>query len=201
MGIEPSAPSTANMKSCRDCAEPINEKAKKCIHCSSYQDWRAYFSFSATVLSMLVALVAVLTAAIPVAKDALTPKNSHLIFAYQGSRATTIAILASNQGARPGSVIFAKMNIGQLLQDISLIVSDFPAVIIEPGKSVLLEFHVAWAPKKQVDEEEAINTRCLIHVVSIDFAGTANGDDVTVSCTRLVAFVSNVVKTAAAQAN
>jgi hypothetical protein len=148
---------------------------------------------------MLVALIAVLTAAIPVVKDALTPKNSALSFAYQGSRATAIAILASNQGVRPGSVIFAKMNVGNLLKDISLTVSDSPAVIIEPGRSVLLEFHVAGVQKKIVDEEDAINSQCVVNVVSIDFAGTANGNDVVVSCTRLVPFVAEIVKIAARQ--
>lgn len=66
-------------KRCKVCAEPINISAKKCIHCQSDQEWTSRLGFSATVLSLLVALITVLTAAIPVIRDAITPRDLGLL--------------------------------------------------------------------------------------------------------------------------
>jgi hypothetical protein len=86
------------------CAEPIKKAARKCIHCDSYQDWHANIGMSSTVLSLLVALVSVLTAAIPVVKDAFTPKNALLTATFQGANSDRLSVLFTNQGTRPGSV-------------------------------------------------------------------------------------------------
>jgi hypothetical protein len=96
-----SASATADSKPCVVCQEPIKLHASKCIHCGSYQDWRSNISFSlsTSVLSLLVALITVLTAAVPVLKEALTPKNSHLTFSFQGASTDPIrlVVLATNR--------------------------------------------------------------------------------------------------------
>ena len=79
-------PLPEGMKHCRVCAEPINKAAQKCIHCQSEQStWRQRLGFSSTVLALLIALISVLSSAVPVFERALTPKDSHLSFAYLGA--------------------------------------------------------------------------------------------------------------------
>ena len=46
---ETSAPGEVDAtKPCKVCGEAIKTTAKKCIHCDSYQDWRAYLNFGST---------------------------------------------------------------------------------------------------------------------------------------------------------
>ena len=51
---------------CHNCSELIPAQAKQCTHCDAYQDWRRHIPLSSTVLSLLVALFAVLGTTIPV---------------------------------------------------------------------------------------------------------------------------------------
>ena len=68
------------VKACRLCGESIKAAARKCIKCDSWQDWRAGLGVGTTALSLLVALVTVITAAAPVLKRAATPENSRMRF-------------------------------------------------------------------------------------------------------------------------
>ena len=65
-------------RACFNCAETLPQAAKYCTHCSTYQDWRKYLPFSSTVLSLLVALLAVLGTTVPVIKTALESENPEL---------------------------------------------------------------------------------------------------------------------------
>ncbi len=53
--------SQESQKICPDCLEPIPAKARKCIKCGSFQDWRRFTGQSATTLSLLIALITVST--------------------------------------------------------------------------------------------------------------------------------------------
>ncbi len=53
--------SKESQKICPDCLEPIPTKARKCIKCGSFQDWRRFTGQSATTLSLLIALITVST--------------------------------------------------------------------------------------------------------------------------------------------
>ena len=93
------------LKRCEVCQEPINERALKCIHCSSEQGFmRRRLGLSSTVLSLLVALVTVLTAAIPVIKNAFTPEDLRVTAAFQAADAHSVSVMVSNNGIRAGSV-------------------------------------------------------------------------------------------------
>src|SRR5258708_30177036 len=60
---------------CVTCREKIERGAKICIRCNQFQDWRRFFGLSSTILSLLVALVSVLSIAIPAAfYDTASPK-------------------------------------------------------------------------------------------------------------------------------
>jgi ribosomal protein L40E len=99
-------PATAQpaTKICRDCAERIPDKARKCGHCDAYQDWRRVIFLSNSTLSLLVALVAVLAFAIPIIKSALTPRYERVTArvvsqGYQQSLGkTAIIVVLSNSG-------------------------------------------------------------------------------------------------------
>jgi hypothetical protein len=110
MGEAHVGPLPEGMKHCRVCAEPINKAAQKCIHCQTEQSvWRRRLGFSSTVLALLIALISVLSSAVPAFKEILTPKDSHLSFTYLGATDDYIGILISNSGNRPGSVRFATL--------------------------------------------------------------------------------------------
>lgn len=160
-------------KRCVACAEPINAAATKCIHCSTDQDRRRYLSLSSTALSLLVALVSVLTAAVPVAIIALTPKNSHLVFSAQGVTPGKIALLVSNQGIRPGSIQpDALLYWGVRGKDsfsLNLYVNtSSPAILIDPSKSRPLLLVAGESPRWPLPTDEG---KCGIVVFHTDFLG------------------------------
>jgi hypothetical protein len=95
---------TAETKPCKVCGEAIKFAARKCIHCDSYQDWHAEIGMSSTMLSLLIALLSVLTISVPVVRDALTPAVSNLKFSYQGTASKIITVLIANTGIRTGTV-------------------------------------------------------------------------------------------------
>jgi hypothetical protein len=97
---------------CTTCLEPIWIGAKKCTHCDSYQDWRGFFSFSSTVLALMVSLVTVLGAFLPIIINLARPRDSNLQLAqspiFEGGH---LYVLATNKGIRDGVVEFATLTI------------------------------------------------------------------------------------------
>jgi hypothetical protein len=118
--------------SCLECREPLRAGAGKCVRCNAYQDWRRYFAFSTTVLSLLIALLSVATVCIPVLIDALRPADAvirlsigdistpSLAWSYYRQRAgwgdlpphvadrfeisLVVRLVATNSGTRPGVI-------------------------------------------------------------------------------------------------
>lgn len=66
-------------KRCAECKSDIDDDAIKCVHCDAYQNWRRYFRFSTTVLSLLVAFVSVTGLVLPILADLLLIKSSNMI--------------------------------------------------------------------------------------------------------------------------
>ena len=135
-----------SLSNCKVCKEQIKFGAKKCIHCDSYQDYRRYLTFSTVVLSLLVALISVLTVFIPVVKKAFTPIGSDTRFSLYANHNDKITIIASNLGNRNAVLKKAHIlreeggtkkntNIEAVLQE-----SDR---IIEAGKVKFLNFRFA----------------------------------------------------------
>lgn len=85
---------------CIVCKGAIHSGAQKCIHCESFQDWRSHFGFSAVVLSLLVALISVITASVPVLQRVATPNLADVRYAIVGCSTDDIRVLASNVGNR-----------------------------------------------------------------------------------------------------
>jgi hypothetical protein len=83
---------------CLVCREDIQEGAKKCIHCDSYQDWRRYFSVGTVVLSLLIALFSVLTTLIPVVLDAFHTPRAKLEFKVLECKVDGVRVRVRNTG-------------------------------------------------------------------------------------------------------
>jgi hypothetical protein len=177
-------------KSCRICAEEIKWAATQCIHCKSYQDWRSTLGFSTTVLSLLVALVSVLTVALPVFKAAVTPKNSALTYTVQGSTEGRIFVLVSNLGNRPGSVAHAALNLDgvpALIVDLSEAIG--AVRIIDAGKTELVEyrFRESIAGARIGDSHRA----CSLSMRVTDFRGKVWWATFPAECIQFTAFLQN----------
>jgi predicted nucleic acid-binding Zn ribbon protein len=94
--------SPAPQSECRVCKEPIRPGAQRCVHCGTFQNWRRYLTFSATVLSLLVALVSVLTVGIPVVINAVTQKRAHVeVSLLERHHWSNFMLVVSNSGEAP----------------------------------------------------------------------------------------------------
>ena len=94
---------------CYLCQEPIYPTAKMCNACHSYQDWRRFFSFSSVILSLLIALISVVSAVGPGIVGMLFPPRSHLVVASCDYTKDGIAVLVQNDGSRLGEIGRVKM--------------------------------------------------------------------------------------------
>ena len=97
------------MVRCKVCLEPIHKGAIKCIHCDSFQNWRRFLNIGSGILSLLVALIAVLTVAVPIFKSTLTTKKPDVHFSLIKCESKTIHIMCSNLGNRSGILKEAKL--------------------------------------------------------------------------------------------
>jgi hypothetical protein len=175
-------------KRCQICAEPINVNAQKCIHCQSDQGgWRRRLGLSTSVLALLVALVSVLTWAIPLIKDGLTPKNSNLTFSFQGGDGNFLGALVSNQGARPGSVTKAELR----YQGYTVFLEQLgigPIVnVVPPGTSMLLSFRRTGTGSSR----SAGDGTCQLLFGTTDFTGRSSIKSTDVDCPLVQAFAGN----------
>ena len=81
--------------------------ARKCAVCKAHQDWRRFLTFGNTSLSLLVALISVSAVAIPLIKEAFTPKYERVTARVISQRFEeslgkhALVILASNDGTVP----------------------------------------------------------------------------------------------------
>src|SRR5438067_7771066 len=80
------------MSACSACKEPIRKGATKCVHCQSYQGiWRP-LGVSSVVLSLLVALIAVIGTTAGALRSVFHTPSAHVGFAVQGAVAHQIAV-------------------------------------------------------------------------------------------------------------
>jgi hypothetical protein len=134
-------------KPCRVCGEPIKKVARICYHCTSYQDWRADLNIGNNVLSLLVALFAVLTVLVPIIENWGTPKTSSLHFAFQGATNNFITFFVSNTGIRPGTIRYpAQLNVllpigGAITVPLYMYGITGSAGIVQPGTSAMINLY------------------------------------------------------------
>lgn len=140
---------------CIVCKEEIKAGAQKCIHCDSFQDWRASLTVSSSVLALLVALVSVIGVTAPVLHSVLVKPNSRVLFAFEKAQLQSVFVVASNPGDRPGSLGTAEIKVeSEQTKEIRVVklfsYSERPHVVTEvvaPGESK--EFQLV--PTKQYE--------------------------------------------------
>lgn len=136
---------SAETKACKTCAIQIPIAARKCTHCDSFQGWRRLFGLTSNTLAMMVALVAVTTAAVPVYSQLFGRKSSLLSFAGISADEEGLSAFVSNSGDRPGLVTGAALRLGNPRMGPGatldfVVVGDGGGAVIEPGASVLVRF-------------------------------------------------------------
>jgi hypothetical protein len=172
------------IKACKVCGEPIRQTARKCIKCGSYQGWFSGLGLSASILALLTALLSVATVAVPVIRDALTPKDSSLAFSLQGEGSPdVISVLVTNSGIRPGTVGGGVLFVTESLpfrepspQMPTRIHRDNPtdlssATIIGPGESALINYELVEDEPAPLDAFDAYNMFCDLNIFSTSFRG------------------------------
>lgn len=177
-------------KPCKVCAEPIKRAARVCTHCNNYQDWYANIGMSSTILSLLVALVSVLTTAMPIVYSTLTPKNSDLSFSFQGVNEDIIGILVTNRGTRPGSVSYPMSLYADTFPLLNLKVlgeSSSAVFLVEPGKSLLLQLTASWG--FTWDKSDSPGEDCEIEIHKSDFTAKREAQWVIVPCKDMYYFL------------
>ena len=102
-----------DQKTCSLCAERIPTAAIKCRHCDGYQGRWFFLNLSAPILSLLVALVSVLSLALPTLIAAVRYPRSDVRVAFQYFEDGTAYFVASNGGTRAGSVGEVYLDNGQ----------------------------------------------------------------------------------------
>jgi hypothetical protein len=180
-------------KPCRACGNQIPVSARKCSKCGSWQDWRAEIGISTDVLALLVALVTVLTAAIPVIISLLTPDQSRI--GVSVARVATnedytdpemqLQAYFTNSGNRPGlvikRVIIEAFDANNQTQAAATANPEQP-VQLEPGKSALVSIVFNVLPNDWADFRPV---KCRAHFDVTNFDGSTPELSVPFDCAKL----------------
>jgi hypothetical protein len=92
---------------------------------------------------LLVALVSVLTVAVPVIRNALTPDRSDVRCSLLSWNIAGVTVLVSNRGVRPAVLKNLRLKSVASTQPGTQIVfaGDFTDLLLEPGKFRIVKFH------------------------------------------------------------
>jgi hypothetical protein len=176
---------------CTTCLEPIWIGAQKCTQCDSYQDWRRFFSFSSTVLALMVSLIAVLGATVPRIVDLVRPRDSDLQLAqhpiFEGGH---MYVMATNRGTKDGVVEFATLTIDTDHPKriwLHVVRLDPKSAVVSPGETKDLDYlpqfptdtvdkwvqDNAWFPSRISEQEldQLRNKKCDLKVRVRSFKG------------------------------
>jgi hypothetical protein len=185
-------------------ASPASQGTR--FHCSANQteNWRTRLGLSTTVLSLLVALISVLTASVPVLKDLLEAKEPRFISFSQGFELTgandqlSFHFLVLNMGNMPGTIVSSgSLRIGKNVVALQLQEpKDAAARVIEPGKNLFLTYIIPMselAPKLlevrltelETAEERLVLPYCTFYIGSVTSAGTTISNAVHLPCSEL----------------
>lgn len=177
---------------CRICKETIRKDAIKCPHCGSFQNWRRHMGTSSAFLSVVVALISVLTVFFAVLSDSLVKDDSNInasvinwqrtYFNDRGrmSQVLVVEAFVTNSGKKPGAVMafsvkgkgqeqFQYLRSGPLQHSNEYAHDEIKAEIVEPGKTLLLKKYL----KTLLDIKafESAYSNALLQLEVIDFGG------------------------------
>lgn len=134
--------SEAITKPCTMCRESIPLDAKKCRHCQSDQRWLGRLGDWSLILSLLIALIAVIGAVAPIVKAAITPADARFEFGDVEVQPDAVIVRAKNVGGASAQIETAVITVPQRSAGqpyIYALGADRPADIA-PGENRLLRF-------------------------------------------------------------
>jgi hypothetical protein len=85
---------------CRTCCKPIAAKARYCTECEHYQDWRRFFSIGQIFLTLMIALISVLSTGLPPILTAAKRDGSKVVGSYYKCHRDDVELVVSNLGNR-----------------------------------------------------------------------------------------------------
>jgi hypothetical protein len=176
----------AATKACIQCAEPIAPAARKCTHCGSAQGWRRFFPFSATILSLLIALFAVLGQSFSAIRDAMHRPGADIGFALQSSAPHRLAILAFNDGDRSGTVSMGLLTLADGRKMYLSPAGGAGTQLVPPKSSVLLHYVVGGDPGSPADPKAV----CKLALLISDEHGVSSFADREIPCGVLIELYS-----------
>ncbi len=134
---------TKETKPCSLCSEKIANSAVKCKHCDGYQGGWLFLNLGLPTLSLLVALVSLISLSAPVIKAVVTPENSRIKVVFQNFEDGSAYFVASNSGNRPGSIGEAYLDYGTRAKPERYYLKTNPKEkFIPPGTSRQLTFDI-----------------------------------------------------------
>ena len=91
-------------KPCRYCAKDIPASAALCSGCNRFQNWRRFFNFTSSILSLLVAFISVMVVGLPQLLDALKPDRAQLAVTFRSNNDDRISLIVYNTGNVAGAL-------------------------------------------------------------------------------------------------
>jgi len=96
-------------KKCKSCFNDIHLKAKKCIHCDSYQNWKRYLNLSNSVLALSIAFLSVIGIVGPKIQKLIDGNYSKLTVRTYTITKKGVSLLCINEGTEPGYISNCKI--------------------------------------------------------------------------------------------
>lgn len=186
----------AEKKKCRYCASELNDGARKCLECESWQNLMRFVPASQLTLALLISLISVLSAVVPPAL-AHFANHSHTYVRILGDEALpvegspfpepTILLLVANNGKRPSLVKSASISFeGINAAPAELEIRENNKRLIGPGEQVPL--HVTVVQVERTKAAAAASPESVYATITVVVEETnVRGDFVDAALTHRVA--------------
>ncbi|MFY0598729.1 MAG: hypothetical protein JXR03_03590 [Cyclobacteriaceae bacterium] len=134
-------------KKCIRCKELIANDAAICKNCGSLQTWKRHLNSGNTFLSLLLALIAILSFAIPVFNEMSISEQSDISAEFTFANDSSAHILISNNGKRPALLKNISFFLGdnQLVLEIYKIHSDESIAMIAQKSTSIVQIRNQFA--------------------------------------------------------
>lgn len=178
------------MTVCMDCAKNIPEGARKCVHCSSFQDFRRHLAFGNVFLSLIIALLSVVTVTVVHVWDALVSEASNVQIIFLDISRNSADILVTNDGDADGVVMSAiivtkgrELNVPILYQDIAA------PHVIKPRTTykMSLDVRTVRANIVAISDElgDGANKTCTLYVRTLNIPSSKEIFNFSFPCARI----------------